>query len=163
MANFAMFLLADAFAKREGESSGEALRFALPAALLPSTVGLAVAVALASRAAPAQPPGNTTSGTPNYNTLGKQGQKVLGTVIPPPSGGQAASQTHRPHAAAPFFPSFIGYSVREARITAQRESLVIIEPDEEALRQTKGVVVEQEPRPGAARREDMTQVRLVFG
>jgi len=61
MPNFLMFVLAEMFAKRRGESSGEAVRVALPAMLLSSPLGLVLAIALANRDAPAADAKPTTS------------------------------------------------------------------------------------------------------
>src|SRR5262247_3902691 len=104
MANIALLLIADAFAKRRGETTGVALRAALAAAL--ANRNAPVPAPPPPPAAP-PPPAIIPQQPQVKKRLTSQGTKIMSAVGIPP-----APNVRR---AAPGFPSFLGYNATQAR------------------------------------------------
>lgn len=151
--NLPVLLMSKAFDTERGDTRRDTLRNSFLASMINSpAVGLAVAAMLAKRSAPeALPPPPVTA--PASTTGGATGG--AGGLPTPPAIGSILGQII-PH---DFFPSFIGYTWRQALELAHLASLV-----PHPLGDSKGlVVVHQHPNPGDEWPKGITAVTLTFG
>jgi hypothetical protein len=138
-------LLALLAANRFGDSSGDAGRAALLAMTIrPPMMGLLVALMVAKKKAPKNVISSGAGGIPSSGGGSGSGGIIDKTI---------------PRIDRSFFPSFIEESRKQATHLARELGLNPIFREREGV-SGKGVVVEQEPKPGARWPRDLKDVTL---